>query len=173
MKYTFIDLVLDELDKSKKGNDTVNIKTREVIRYLDRRTKSRHTRTAENATNGSLRMQGPEEMFPEWEDCEKLMAKQDADKISKEEIPRHFRAMINCVLFQRSKGNELCVVTEDADFATFAERWNVNIMTGEDLENASTKAIEKYHRDIKTYESRKRTGTRNSPPTQRSLWTPK
>lgn len=163
--------MLDELDKSKKGTESVNIKTREVIRYLERRIKSRPARTAEGSANGSLRIQSSEEMFKEWEDCEKLKTKRETDTISKEEIPRHFRAMINCVIFQRSKGNDFCIVTEDADFGLFTEGWNVKVITGNDLENMATKALEKYHHDMKAHESRRRNAVRLSAPPQRSLWT--
>ena len=143
-----------------------------MIRYLDRRIKSRPTRTAEGTPSGSLRIQAPEELYSQWEDCEKLRKQGDTDIISKEEIPRHFRAMINCVLFQRSKGNEYSIVTEDADLGVFAERWNITIITGNELENTSAKALDKYNRDMKAYEPRKRTASRNSPPSQRILWTP-
>ena len=117
-------------------------------------------------------MQIPEELFLKWEDCEKLRKEEDSDIISKEDIPRHFRAMINCVLFQRVKGNEHSIVTEDADLGLYAERWNITTITGTDFENASVKALDKYNRDMKTYEARKRTASRNSPPSQRILWTP-
>ena len=112
-------------------------------------------------------------MFQEWEDCEKLRSKPKEDIISKEEIPRHFRAMINCAIFQRSKENEFSIVTEDADFGLFAKRWDIKLITSSDLENISTRALEKYNRDMKAYETRRRTAARNSAPTQRSLWTPK
>lgn len=89
-----------------------------------------------------------------------------------EEIPRHLRAMMNCVLFQRSKGNEFSILTEDADLVTFAKQWNVITTTGNEIETTSTKAIDKYHRDMKAYEARKRTEERGRPHNQRSLWTP-
>lgn len=143
-----------------------------MIRYLDRRIKSRPTRTPEGTPSGSLRMQAPEELYQEWEDCEKLKKEADADIISKEEIPRHFRAMINCVLFQRSNGNEYSIVTEDADLRVFAERWDIATITGDELENTSAKALDKYNRDVKAHETRKRAASRNSPPSQRILWTP-
>lgn len=109
-------------------------------------------------------------MFKEWEDCEKLKTKTEEDDISKEAIPRHFRAMINCVIFQRSHGKEFSVVTEDQDFNFFAERWNVKSIPSTELERMSTKALEKYHREMKAYETRRRTTARNSAPPQRSLW---
>jgi len=117
-------------------------------------------------------MQVPEELFLKWEDCEKLRKEEDTDIISKEEIPRHFRAMINCVLFQRAKGNEYSIVTDDVDLGLFAQRWNVTTITGTDLENLSAKALDNYNREMKAYETRKRMASRNSPPSQRILWTP-
>ena len=164
-------LVLDELDKSKKGNEPINIKTREVIRYLDRRTKSRPSRTAEG-TSGSLRVQASEEMFKDWQDCEKMSTKTETDGTSKEDIPRHFRAMINGVLFQRSEANEFCIVTEDSDLAAFAKRWKITIMSAIEMDAASTKALQRHHREMKDYEGRNRTVSRPATQSQRHLWTP-
>jgi hypothetical protein len=152
--------------------DPVNIKTREVIRYLDRRAKNRQTRAAESAPTGSLRMQTPEELFQEWNDCEKLSTKKDEENLSKDEIPRHFRAMTNCVLFQRSKGNELWMVSEDTELVSFVERWNIKTMTIAEFDSMSSEAMAKYHREIKAFEARKRTSSRNNQPKQRTLWAP-
>lgn len=116
-------------------------------------------------------MQAPEEMYSTWEECNKLRNESERDSLSKDEIPRHFRAMINCALYQRSKGNECPIVTEDADLGSFVERWNISIMTTDDLENTSRKALDRYRKDMKAYEGHKRT-SRNSPPAQRVLWTP-
>jgi hypothetical protein len=127
----------------------------------------------EGTPSGSLQIQAPEELYQEWEDCEKLRKESNTDVMSKEEIPRHFRAMINCALFRRSKGNNCSIVTEDADLGVFAERWDIATITGNELENTSAKALDKYRRDMKAYETRKRTALRNSPPSQRILWTPK
>jgi hypothetical protein len=164
--------VLNELDHLKKGTEPINIKTREVIRYLDRQTKTRPVRAAEGTPTGSLRIQAPEEMFAEWEDCEKLSVKVATQKGSKNEIPRHIRAMVNCVLFLRSKGKELSIVTEDNDLSSFAEGWAIATMTSRDLDNASTKALNNYRREMKAYESRKRTAARSNAHNQRSLWVP-
>jgi hypothetical protein len=160
------------LDKSKKGTDPINIKTREVIRYLDRRSKSHQTRAADSTPSGSLRIQTPEELFQNWDDCEKLSTKIDEEYLSKDEIPRHFRAMANCVLFHRSKGNELWVVSEDADLVSFVERWNIKTMTIAELDSMSSEAMAKYHREIKAYEARKRTSSRTNQPKQRTIWAP-
>jgi hypothetical protein len=148
------------------------MKTREVIRYLDRRAKSRPARGLEATPSGSLRMQTPEEMFQDWKDCEKLSVKKGEETLSKDEIPRHLRAMTNCVLFQRSKGNEMFMVTEDPKLIAFVERWNIKTMAMVELDAMSSEVLAKYHRDMKAYEARKRTASRSNPPTQRKLWTP-
>lgn len=164
-------LVVDQLDKSKKGNEPINIKTREVIRYLDRRTKSRPSRTTEG-TSGSLRVQASEEMFKEWEDCEKMSTKTGSDGMSKEDVPRHYRAIMNSVLFQRSKENEFLIVTENTEIVSFARKWNVTSMSALEMDTASTKALQRYHQEIKDYEGRKRKAARSATQTQRQLWTP-
>jgi hypothetical protein len=112
-------------------------------------------------------------LFNNWDDCEKLSTKKDEANLPKDEIPRHFRAMTNCVLFQRSKGNELWLVTEDADLVSFVERWNIKTTTIAELDSMSSEAVAKYHREIKAYEARKRTSSRTNQPKQRTLWAPK
>jgi len=123
-------------------------------------------------TSGSLRVQASEEMFKEWEDCEKMSTTTEIDGLSKEDIPRHFRAMINSVLFQRSKKSEFCIVTEDSDLASFATRWKVTTISAIEMDAVSTKALQRYHRDMKDYEGRKRTAARPGAQSQRHLWTP-
>jgi hypothetical protein len=112
-------------------------------------------------------------MFSAWEDCEKLGAKNETNITSSEETPRHFRAMMNCVLYQRSKGIEFSIVTEDAGLVAFAKRWNVITMTTSDMETTSTKSVDKYHRDMKAYEAHRRTEERSRVHNQRNLWTPR
>lgn len=111
-------------------------------------------------------------MFQDWKDCEELSVKKDEQALSKYDIPRYLRAMTNCVLFQRSKGNEMFMVTEDAELIAFVERWDIKTMTMVELDATSSEALAKYHKDMKAYEARKRTASRSNPPTQRKLWTP-
>lgn len=111
-------------------------------------------------------------MFKVWEDCEKMSTKTETDEISKEDIPRHFRAMINGVLFQRSKENEFCIVTEDSDLASFAKRWKITTMSAIEMDAMSNNAVQRYHREMKDYEGRKRTAARPTAQGQRHLWTP-
>jgi len=104
-------------------------------------------------------------MFTKWEDCEKLSLEEtEAENLSKEEIPRHFRAMINVVLFLCSKGKEVYIATEDVKLMSLAKRWAIGTMTRSNVESWSAEAAEKYHREMKIYESQKRAPTR-------SLWT--
>jgi hypothetical protein len=166
--YFSLTKVLHELDKSKKGTDPVNVETRGVIRYLDRHTKARPGRLAEGAVAGSLRIQSPEEMFPQWTDCEKLAT--DASVLD-EEIPRHVRGMINCVLYQRAKGNELSIITEDEELVLFTTEWGLKTMSIKEVDSASSSALKKYHQDMKAYETRKRNVARSNP--SKSLWAPK
>jgi predicted nuclease of predicted toxin-antitoxin system len=106
-------------------------------------------------------------MFPQWTDCEKMSTR----AVSNEEIPRHFRAMINCVLFQRSKENEFIIVTEDEELVSIAAEWGLKTTTTSEIDIAISSALEKYHQEMKAYETNKRNATRNTP--SQSLWTPK
>ena len=115
---------------------------------------------------GSLRIQSPNEMFSQWADCEKLAKTTEP----REDNPRHFRAMINCVLYQGSKGNELCIVTEDEELISFAADWDLKVTSISEMESASSSALARYHKDMKAYEARKSRTARNNP---QSLWTPK
>jgi hypothetical protein len=160
------------LDKLKKGSDTINIKTREVIRYLDRRTKAPPARAVESKPIGSLRTQGQEEMFTDWDHCERMVTRKDFDPVSKEEIPRYARGIINCLLFQRSKGNEPCVITEDDALTPFLEQWGIKKMTAAEVDAASSAVLEKYRRDSKAYETRIRIAERTPTVKHKSLWTP-
>jgi hypothetical protein len=142
-----------------------------VIRYLDRHIKSRSLRPAETDLSGSLRIQAPEEMFPEWEDCERFRTKVN-DEYPTIEVPRHLRAIINCVLFQRSKGRELSIITEDLNLISLAEGWDVRAMTVTAMDTTSFGLLEKFHREIKAYESHRRRATGFQHAKQRSLWAP-
>jgi hypothetical protein len=164
--------VLDELDKSKKGVEPVNVKTREVIRYLERRNKARPSRMAESATTGSLRMQAPEDLFTDWAECEKLSLNTEDEKLSKDEIPRHFRAMANCVLFQRSKGIKSVLVTEDEELISLTAHWDIIVASVDDLDKRSSKALDKFRQEMKAYETRERNAARSNSPKQRMLWAP-
>jgi len=165
-------LVLDELDKLKKGSDTINIKTREVIRYLDRRTKAPPIRGVDSKPTGSLHTQGQEEMFAEWDDCEKMAASKETDLLPKEEMPRYVRGIVNCILYQRSKGNEFCVITEDDTLISFLEQWGIKKLTAMEVDSASSDRLEKYKQDLKAYESRRRYAERPLSAKNRLLWAP-
>lgn len=165
-------LVLDELDQLKKGSDTINIRTREVIRYLDRRTKSSSAKGVESNTFGLLRVQRPEEMFAEWEECEKMISNEGEIPMSKEDIPRYVRGIVNCLLYQRSKGNELYLITEREALNPFLEKWEIKKMAVVELESASSMILEKYRQNLKAYENRRRDAERTTSAKHKSLWTP-
>jgi hypothetical protein len=164
--------VLDELDKLKKGSDSINMKTREVIRYLDRRTKSPPARGVESKPIGSLRTQAPEEMFADWDDCEILARNKESALATKEEIPRYFRGIVNCLLYQRSKGNEFCVITDDDALIPFLEQWEIKKMAAVQVDSASSDLLERYRQDLKAYESRRRFAERMPSVKHKSIWAP-
>ena len=161
---------MDELDKTKKGTDSINLRTRQVIRYLDRQTKTRPSKSIGNVPPGVLRIQSPEDMFSKWDDCEKYRNKPDGE--ASKEISRYFRGIINFVLFMRSKGNDLLIVTEDAGLVSVAEEWGINTLTVESMDNASSKAVEDYARRFKEYETRKLNAGRSRPTKGTKLWAP-
>ena len=108
-------------------------------------------------------------MFKDWEDCERMSTGAQSTGLSKEEIPRHYRAMANSVLFQRSR-NEHVIITEDPEMPPFVKRWDITSMSVLEMDAASTKARQRYHREIKDYEARKRTAVMTQ--SQRQLWRP-
>jgi hypothetical protein len=163
--------VLDELDKSKKGVEPVNVKTREVIRYLERRTKSR-TIPTEGSANGSLHLQAQQDMFPQWEECGKLAVRTDEEIPAKEDIPRYLRAMINCVLWKRSKGDEFWIVTQNVELMEFARIWGIQCKETDEITHIASAAVEAYHQDLKAFQTRQRTSSRTNPK-DRKLWTPR
>jgi len=167
--------VLDEVDKLKRGAESINGKARLAIRYLDGKTKtrSRPPRSLNDDTpSGTLRIQTSEQLFMSWEECEKLAKVADKENIQGKDIPRHFRGMINCALYQKSLGTDFTIITEDLDLISFAERWDITTMTGDDLEAEITQALERYRSEVKAYEARGRNAARHSPPQERTLWSP-
>lgn len=148
------------------------MKTREAIRYLDRKTKAQVMKTINDTIAGSLRIQASDEMFSDWEECEKLHGKFKGENLSNDEIPRHFRGMVNCALFQRSKGNEVIIVSDDVALGLFTSSWNLRNMTVTEMESTSFEAVQKYKRDIGVWENRKRNSQRSSAPTGPTLWAP-
>jgi hypothetical protein len=168
-------LVLEEIDKLKRGAEPVNVKARLAIRYLDGKTKARNrlSRSADgHGPRGSLRIQTSEEIFTSWEECEKLVTVTQTESLERRDIPRHFRGMINCVLYQRSIGTETSIVTDDLDLISFGERWGITTMNGNELDAECTQALENYRNDMKVYETRARSAARHSPPQGRALWSP-
>jgi hypothetical protein len=168
-------LVLDELDKLKRGTEPINAKARLTIRFLDSKTKarSRPARPVDgDGPSGTFRVQTSEELFKTWEECEALANESEAESLEKNDIPRHLRGMVNCVLFQRSQGVEYVVATEDEDLITFVERWGITTLSGKEVDTKSAQALERYRKEMKVYENRGRNAARHSPPQGRALWTP-
>ena len=168
--------VLDELDKLKRGTEPINAKARSTIRFLDGKTKtrSRPTRTLDADTpSGSFRVQTSEELFKTWEECEDLANDSGTEEVvERRDIPRHLRGMVNCVLFQRSRGIEYAIATDDVDLIAFAQRWGITTMSAREVDTKSAEALEIYRKEMKAYESRGRHAARHSPPQGRGLWTP-
>ena len=167
--------VLDEVDKLKRGAEAINVKARLAIRYLDGKTKvrPRPSRSLNDDTpSGTLRIQTLEELFMSWEECEKLAKVADKENIQGKDIPRHFRGMINCALYQKSLGIDFAIITEELDLISFAERWDIMTMMGDDLEAKTSQALESYRSEVRAYEDRGRSVARHSPPQGRTLWTP-
>lgn len=167
--------VLDELDKLKRGAEPINAKARLTIRFLDGKTKAR-SRPARNtdvdSPSGTFRVQTSEELFKTWEECEDLANESGVESIEKNDIPRHLRGMVNCVLFQRSQGNEYVIATDDSDLITFVERWGITTMSGKEVDTKSAQGLERFRNEMKVYENRGRNAARHSPPQGRALWTP-
>jgi hypothetical protein len=149
--------------------DSINVKTREVIRYLERQTKSRTIRT-EGSAAGSLHLQAQQDMFPHWEDCEKLASLTGEETLSTATIRRHLRSMVNCVLFQRSVGNEFWILTKDEELIEFARKWEIQCIGTDAVSDIASKAIETYHRELNAYQTRQRIAGRGNK--QRTLWAP-
>lgn len=169
-------LVLDELDKLKRGTESINAKTRLSIRYLDGKTKIRsrlnRNTTTSDEPSGTLRIQTSEELFSSWEECEKLMKVTAPEDHERKVIPRHLRGMINCAVFQRSHGIESTIVTDDSDLVSFAKRWGIMTMTGNDLDAMSSRSLENYRNELEAYEARGHNAARHSLPQRRALWAP-
>lgn len=134
--------------------------------------KPKTTRAAEGNTAGSLRIQVPEEMYMTWEECVRLCADAETELPLKDEIPRHLRAMVNCALFQRSLENDFSIVTDNEELCSFAGFWDIRCMSVNEMESASSKALDKYNQDMKAYQARQRTAARSNPGKQRTLWNP-
>lgn len=96
----------------------------------------------------------------------------DAEPVSKEEIPRYVRGILNCILYQRFRGNELSLITDDQALIPFLEKWGIKKMTGMDVARASSIALERYRRDLKAFEVRKRDSDRKPSAKPKSLWAP-
>jgi hypothetical protein len=79
--------------------------------------------------------------------------------------------MINCALHQRTKGNELSIVTEDEELVSFTAGWGLKTMGIKEIDSASSSALKKHHQDMKAYETRRRNVARSNP--SKPLWTPK
>jgi len=111
-------------------------------------------------------------MFKQWEDCEKLWKASISELPSKDDTPRHFRAMVNCALFQRFSGSDFWIVTEDDELRSYTNLWEIQCLSPEELEASASKVIQKYNQDLKAYQSSQRTATRANPGKQKTLWTP-
>ena len=92
--------------------------------------------------------------------------------ISKDEIPRYVRGIVNCVLYQRSQGNEIYVVTEREALNPFLKKWEIKAIAVVELESASLVVLEKYRENLKAYDNRRRDAERKTSAKNKPLWTP-
>lgn len=111
-------------------------------------------------------------MFADWHDCEKMIREDGAEPVSKEDIPRYARGILNCILYHRFRGHEISLITEDEALIPFLEKWGIKKMAGVDVDSASSIALERYRRDLKAYEARKRDSDRKPSAKPKSLWVP-